>query len=214
MQRLKTSAVWILLALVALVIAPTAAGYAWAIAWLPGYAVVCHIDKVFGPSITADGYRIFLLNRDCDLDTAIEKIAVENGMDPGKLVAMYHGTYPKSKFSAEDVLELNVLQFSLRKFALPVTQREPCPPGQLCGPWARDIVTDILDNIVGRYGPYAQNSFFGAVNDGADAIANILRQGPIFQALVIAFYLVLAWLLKKLAGAGVKVVSEYLKETK
>lgn len=181
---------------------PTAAGYAWAIAWLPIYGTVCNFDKVFGSTITPDGYRIFLLNRGCDLDAAIREIAadLDPGKDPNRLVAIYHGTQRPS--STDELIEMDAVESGLRQFVMPKEVTD-CAVGQdqYCAPahyWNDDIVSSLFSIIGHKYDSYSEPKFFDAINDGADRIAAALRMGPIVQGILLLCYSVAGLVVGKL----------------
>ena len=167
---------------------PGTVGYAWAIAWLPAYGTVCHFDKIFGSNVSRDGYRIFLLNRGCDIDPAIQQIvaaATDLSVDPGKIVAMYHGTLRAE--TPDEYLAIDRVESGLREYAGTTPSTDNCAGGYCAipGPSSEDFVT----KWVSAYASYARSQFLFTAKDGADYIASLLRMGPLVQALMFMAYL-------------------------
>jgi hypothetical protein len=188
LQRLLISAA-VLIALVACF--PGTAGYAWAIAWLPVYGAECHVDKIFGSNVSRDGYRIFLLNRGCDVDAAIRQIvaaASDLSVDPGKIVAIYHGTSRAE--TADEYLAADRVESGLRDYAGTAPSTDNCVGGYctIPGPSSEDFVT----KWAGAYFSYARSQFLYTTKDGADYIASLLRMGPVAQGLMSIAYLAVA----------------------
>jgi hypothetical protein len=170
---------------------PGTAGYAWAIAWLPVYGTVCHVDKIFAPSVSRDGYRIFLLDRGCDIDTAIRQIvmaAADLNVDPGKIIAIYHGTSRAE--TADEYLAIDRVESSLRDYAGSAASTDNCAGGycSIPGPSSEDFVT----KWASAYFSYMRSQFLYTAKDGADFIASLLRMGPVVQSLMVIVYLAAA----------------------
>ena len=167
---------------------PGTAGYAWAIAWLPVYGTVCHLNKIFGPDVSRDGYRIFLLNRGCDVDKAIQQIvtaASDLSVDPAKIVAIYHGTSRAE--TADEYLAMDRVESGLREYAGSAPITDNCTGGYCAIPAPSN--EDFVTKWAGEYMSYARSQFLYTAKDGADYIASLLRMGPLVQGLVYIAYL-------------------------
>lgn len=167
---------------------PAIAGYAWAIAWLPVYGAVCHVDKVFGSAISPDGYRIYLLGRGCDLDAAIRQIVATRpdlSVDPARVVAIQQGTLRAE--SADEFLATDLVQAKLRDFASSDSDDNGCAPDGYCT-IAVSSNDDLITNIPRAYKAYVRSQFLYALNDGADYMTSLLRMGPIVQGVMFIVY--------------------------
>jgi hypothetical protein len=178
---------------------PGTAGYAWAIAWLPVYGTVCHVNNVFGSNVSRDGYRIFLLNRGCNVDAAIRQIvmaASDLSVDPEKIVAIYHGTSRAE--TADEYLAIDRVESGLREYAGSAPSTDNCAGGYCAipGPSSEDFVT----KWASAYVSYVRSQFLYTAKDGADYITSLLRMGPFVQSLVFTVYLTaVLFLLTRLA---------------
>jgi hypothetical protein len=142
---------------------PAAAGYGYAVIFYPGYdqQFVCSGHR--NDPVTADDYRVFLLNRGCTLQDAIQEIAKEEGKDPRRLTALYRGEAGPG--SADEVIELDALRAELDRSFKPFPDTGGCPPGQYCPPntfWGDDIIGRLFANVGHNYLYYALPIFFGA----------------------------------------------------
>ena len=170
---------------------PGTAGYAWAIAWLPVYGTVCHFDKILGPNVSRDGYRIFLLDRGCDVDAAIRQIvaaASDLSVDPEKIVAIYHGASRAE--TPDEYLAIDRVESGLREYAGATPSTDNCTGGYctIPGPSGEDFVT----KWASAYASYARSQFLYTAKDGADYIASLLRMGSVVRGLVLIAYLAIA----------------------
>jgi hypothetical protein len=173
---------------------PGLAGYAWAITWLPVYGTECHFNKIFGSYVSPDGYRIFLLNRGCDIDKAIQQIvtaASDLTVDPGKIVAIYHDTSRAE--TADEYLAIDRVESGLREYAGSASSTDNCVGGYctIPGPSNENFVI----KWASEYVSYARSQFLYTAKDGADYIASLLRMGPVVQGLALIAYLAAALLL-------------------
>jgi len=167
---------------------PGAAGYAWAIAWLPVYGTVCHVNNVFGSDISRDGYRIFLLNRGCNVDTAIRQIvtaASDLSVEPGKIVAIYHGTSRAE--TADEYLAIDRVESGLREYAGDALNADNCAGGYCAIPGPSS--EGFLARWASAYASYARSQFLYTAKDGADYVASLLRMGPVVQGFMFIAYL-------------------------
>jgi hypothetical protein len=170
---------------------PGTAGYAWAVAWLPVYGTVCHFDRIFGPNVSRDGYRIFLLNRGCDVDTAIRQIvtaASDLSVDPGKIVAIYHGTSRAE--TADEYLAFDRVESGLREYASAAPSIDDCVGGYCTIPSPSS--EDFVSRWASAYASYARSQFLYTAKDGADYITSLLRMGRVVQGLIFIAYLAAA----------------------
>jgi len=167
---------------------PGTAGYAWAIAWLPVYGTVCHLNKIFGPDVSRDGYRIFLLNRGCDVDAAIRQIvtaASDLTVEPGKIVAIYRGTSRAE--TPDEYLAIDRVESGLREYAGDASNTDNCAGGYCAIPGPSS--EDFLAKWASAYASYARSQFLYTAKDGADYIASLLHMGPVVQGLMFTAYL-------------------------
>jgi len=173
---------------------PGVAGYAWAIGWLPVYGVACHFDNVFGPAISPDGYRIYLLGRGCDVDAAIRNIlaasqfaAGRDQVDADKIVAIYH--HRQLPVAGNESLASDLVQQKLGEFATATPAANVCTAdSRYCtGPQAAD--EDFFSKWAHAYLAYVQLQFGYTAMDGADYIAALLRLGLVAQIIIAVCYL-------------------------
>jgi len=176
---------------------PLASGYALVVASLPIYGAACHLDRIFGRQITPDGYRVFLLGLGCDVDAAIRRIVVasEAGVDPARIIAIYHGA--ERPESPNELLLIDVVRNSLKDFARSEHRGEDCPPGQYCR--IPDLSRGITENLIETYLSSARSQFLAAVDDGADYISWLLRLGAVVQGIVSLVYVMLIFTVGKIA---------------
>jgi hypothetical protein len=159
----------------------------WAIGWLPIYRVVCHFDKVFWSAIDPDGFRIYLVDRGCDMNGAIPDILAKF-VDADRMVNIYH--HKQLAVAGNEFLAKDLVVQKLREFAT----SSPC--ANACTPDDRYCATpEALDeNFISRwthlYIYYARSQFRYTAVDGADYIASLLRMGPLVQASIALCYLI------------------------
>ena len=196
MPRARKLLIWLLGAVVLVGCLPGAAGYAWAIAWLPVYGAVCHPDKVFGSSIGRDGYRIFLLGRGCDVNATIRQIVTASGLDvdPAKIIAIYNGAQRPE--TADEYLAIDKVRSGLTEFAGAAPRDNECTPDGYCKiPASSD--EGFVARFAGAYLSYARSQFRFTTEDGADYITSLLRMGRIAQGILLLCYLAIALVLGK-----------------
>jgi hypothetical protein len=190
LSKLKKMLIWIAVVVGLVACFPGTVGYAWAMAWLPIYGTICHVDRVFGSSVSPDGYRIFILNRGCDVDAAIRQIvatATDLSVDPGRIIAIYHGTARAN--TADEYLAMDLVHSRLHKYAGATPSTANCTPHCAI---PDDSGDDPVAKWVSAYRSYARTQFFYTATDGADYIASVLRMGPIVQSAVFLAYLAAA----------------------
>jgi len=188
--KLKKMLLWIAAVVALVACVPGTAGYAWAITWLPLYGTVCHVDRVFGSAVSRDGYRIFLLDRGCDVDAAIRQIvgsAADLSVNPDRIIAIYHGTARAN--TADEFLAMQIVRRRLREYTGAAPGADNCTPRCAISDTSGD---DLITKLINGYGSYAQAQFLYTAKDGADYIASILRMGPIAQGAVFLTYLTAA----------------------
>lgn len=192
---------------------PGVTGYAWAIGWLPVYGAVCHFDKILGPAINPDGYRIYLLDRGCDVDAAIRSVlaasqfaAGEDKVDADKIVDVYHGR--RLAAPGNEFLAVDFVQKKLREFAASTPGGNRCTQdNRYCT--AREAPDEnFFSSWAHAYLSYVQSQFRYTVMDGADYIASLLRMGLIAQGIIAFCYLTAALLA---AGGTVRYVIRRLQ---
>jgi hypothetical protein len=172
---------------VSLVALPVTLGFAYAFLWLPVYAGVCS-EAAFAP-MPADKYRIFLLNRGCDLDEAITEIARSMEADPATLHDLYGGKEPTT---SEEVMWADALQAGLRSFVPLRTRAGACPPEDAYCPqrygWSNDVLSNLIRKAAAPYGNYAKRQFVQGVNDGADFVSGVLAMGTVMRGMLLLGY--------------------------
>lgn len=192
-SRTQTLLIQIAILVAAIGFFPGAAGYAWAVGWLPVYGVACHVDKVFGPAINPDGYRIYLLGRGCDVDAAIRAIlagsqfaAGQDQVDAARIIAIYHGKQLPE--AGNEFLARDLVQQKLREFPTSTSDGNNCTPdNRYClVPEASD--EDFISRWAHAYLTYVDSQFSYTAMDGADYIASLLRMGLIVQAIIALCY--------------------------
>jgi hypothetical protein len=174
---------------------PGVVGYVWAIGWLPIYGVVCHFDKVFGPAINPDGFRIYLVDRGCDVDVAIRAIlaksqfaAGQDKVDADRMVDIYH--QKQLPVAGNEFLAHDLVVQKLREFATSSPGANACTTDdRYCAtPEASD--GNFISRWTDAYIYYVQSQFHYTAIDGADYIASWLRMGLLGQAVIALCYLI------------------------
>lgn len=173
---------------------PGVAGYAWAIGWLPVYGAACHFDKIFGAAINPDGYRVYLLDRGCDVDAAIRNVlaasqfaAGQDKVDADRIVEVYHGK--RLAVAGNEFLAADSVQKKLREFASSTPGGNDCPrDNRYCTP-RETADEDFFSTWAHAYLSYVQSQFRFTVMDGADYIASVLRMGLGAQVIIALCYL-------------------------
>jgi hypothetical protein len=174
---------------------PGVAGYGWAILWLPIYGAVCHFDKVFGSAINPDGFRIYLVDRGCDVDAAIRDIlaksqfaAGQDKVDADRVVDIYH--HKQLAVAGGEFLARDLVLQKLREFATSSLGANACAPDdRYCAtPEASDW--NLFSRWTHSYLYYVQSQFHYTAMDGADYIASLLRMGPLAQAIIALCYMI------------------------
>jgi len=173
---------------------PGAAGYAWALGWLPVYAAVCHFDKIFGPAIDPDGYRIYLIGRGCDVNAAIRNIlaasqfaAGQDEVDAGKITDVYHAK--RLAVPGNEFLAVDLVRQKLREFAASTADSNTCPPANRYCTISETSDQGFPSTWVHAYLSYVQSQFRYTVTDGADYITSVLRMGLVAQVITTFCYL-------------------------
>lgn len=184
----------IAIAVAAIAFFPGVIGYAWAIGWLPVYGAVCHFDRIFGPAVNPDGYRVYLLDRGCDVDAAIRSIlaasqfaAGQDKVDADKIVDIYH--HKQLAVSGNEFLAVDLVQQKLREFASSTPDETYCTrDNRYCiASGASD--EDFISRWAHAYLFYVQSQIRYTAMDGADYIASLLRMGLIAQGIIAICYL-------------------------
>ena len=173
---------------------PGIAGYAWAIGWLPVYGTVCHLDKIFGPTISPDGYRIYLLDRGCDVDAAIRNIltasqfaAGQDKVDANKIIEVYHAK--RLAVPGNEFLAVELVQKRLREFTTSIPDTNDCTPANRHCSTRESSGEDFFSAWLHAYFSYVRLQFRYTVIDGSDYLTSLLRMGPIAQVIIAFCYL-------------------------
>jgi len=174
---------------------PGAAGYAWAFGWLPAYGAVCHFDKIFGPAIEPDGYRIYLIGRGCAVNAAIRNILAasqfatgQDKVDADTIIDIYH--HKKLAVAGNETLAVDLVQQELREFATSTPNANNCTPNNRFCITSAGSDEDFFSRWARAYLSYVQSQFRYTAMDGADYIASLLRMGLIAQVITIFCYLI------------------------
>jgi hypothetical protein len=174
---------------------PGVVGYVWAIGWLPIYGAVCHFDKVFGPAINPDGFRIYLVDRGCDVDAAIRAIlaksqfaAGQDKVDADRMVDIYH--HKQLAVAGNEFLAHDVVVQKLREFATSSPSADACTMDDRYCASPEAMSGNFISRWTDAYVYYAQSQFHYTAIDGADYIASWLQMGPLGQAVIALCYLI------------------------
>ena len=178
---------------------PGTAGYAWALGWLPVYGAVCHFDKIFGPAIDPDGYRIYLIGRGCAIDAAIRSIlaasqfaAGQDKVDADRIVDIYH--HKKLAAAGDETLAVDLVQQKLKEFAASTPSANNCTPDNRFCAVSAGSDADFFSRWARAYLSYVQSQFRYTAMDGADYMASLLRMGLIAQGIIAVCYLIVVLL--------------------
>jgi len=173
---------------------PGVAGYAWAIGWLPVYGTVCHFDKIFGPAINTDGYRVYLLDRGCDVDAAIRDIlaasqfaAGQDRVDANKIVDVYHGK--RLANAGDEFLAVDLVQQKLREFRASTPRGNGCARDNRYCTGTDGSDEDFISSWIHAYLSLVRSQFRYTAVDGADYLASLLRMGLVAQGVIALCYL-------------------------
>lgn len=180
-SRAQKLLVEIAILVAAIGIFPGVAGYAWALGWLPVYGAVCHLNKIYGPAIDPDGYRIYLIGRGCDVDATIRNIlaasqfaAGQDKVDADKIIDVYHRK--QLAVTGNEFLAVDLVRQKVREFAGTAAGEEPSDQ-------------DFISRWVHSYLSYVQSQFRFTAIDGADYMTSLLRIGLIAQLIIALCYL-------------------------
>lgn len=193
-SRARTLLIGIAVLIAAVGFFPGVIGYAWAIGWLPIYGLVCHFDKVVGPAINPDGYRVYLIGRGCDVDAAIRNIlagsqfaAGQDKVDADRIIGIYHHRLLAEV--GDESLARDLVQEKLGEFATSVPVQTGCASGnRYCAP-AKAPDENFFSGWIHAYLSYVPSQFRFTVMDGADYITSLLAMGLIAQAIIALCYL-------------------------
>jgi hypothetical protein len=174
---------------------PGVVGYVWAIGWLPIYGAVCHFDKVFGPAINPDGFRIYLVDRGCDVDAAIRDIlaksqfgAGQDKVDADRMVDIYH--HKQLAVAGNEFLAQDLVLQKLREFATSSLGANACSPDDRYCATPEALDGNFISRWTHSYIYYVESQFHYTAMDGADCIASLLRMGLLAQAVIALCYLI------------------------
>ncbi|MCC7250523.1 hypothetical protein [Hyphomicrobium sp.] len=183
-----------------LFVLPYALGFGYAWSALPVYWTVCK-DGSFKSDISADEYRIFLLNRGCDPEAAARQIAEEVLKDPqaaDRAVRVYRGETPavtaEDRFvdsMADGSLIQGIIHFRLHRFRPFDTYDPNCPPESNC-PKPSFFSDDLIGNLMSNYVDYLDGPMHDSIAEGSRQVAQIWRQGPLTRGILLVVYAALA----------------------
>jgi hypothetical protein len=174
---------------------PGIVGYVWAIGLLPIYGVVCHFDQVFGPAINPDGFRIYLVDRGCDVDAAIRDIlaksqfaAGQDKVDTNRMVDIYH--HKQLAVAGNEFLAQGLVRQELREFVTSSPGATACTPDDKYCTTPEALDQNFISRWTDQYIYYVQSQFHYTLMDGADYIVSLLRMGLLAQAIIAVCYLI------------------------
>jgi hypothetical protein len=174
---------------------PGLIGYVWAIGSLPIYGVVCHFDRVFGPAINPDGFRIYLVDRGCDVDAAIRDIlaksqfaAGQDKVDADRMVDIYH--HKQLAVAGNEFLAHDLVVEKLREFATSSSAANACTTDDRYCATPEFLDGNFISRWTHAYIYYVQSQFHYTAIDGADYIGSLLRMGFLGQAVIAFCYLI------------------------
>jgi hypothetical protein len=172
---------------VALIGLPFAGGAGYAALLYPAFDVSCPIEK--NDKRGHDDYRVYLLNRGCNVSEALAGIAADLDYAKGadRLKALVDGTEQPQNSGEESARDEARKQLhSFKPFST------GCPPGELCPSdfWGDDVISNFFQLLGDKYGAYAVPQFLSGLDLGADQLSSIAAMGPLAQGLLYLFYLV------------------------
>lgn len=176
MSKVVQAIFWVAGVLMLVVVAlPAAVGYGYAVIMFPAYDQSSSCQGRKADPIREDDYRVYLLNRGCNVQEAMEGLGKENQMAPARLMAFYRGkALPVgAETGAWEDVQAQLSEF--KAFSI-----------------ARDGLSEFWDDPISRlfalagqkYFEVAAPIFFGAIGDGASHIAGIVQLGPLAQGLL------------------------------
>jgi hypothetical protein len=173
----------------AVLVLPAAAGYGYALAMLPAYDQSASCKDQKADPIREDDYRVYLLNRGCNIQKAMEDLGGEVHIESERLMAFYRGELKPS--SADETIGWDAVQGSLKTFKS-FSATDDCPPdcGMSGAGGGSDPISRMFDGAFQKYLEIALPIFLGAIGMGASHVAGIMQQGPLAQGLLYMAYVV------------------------
>jgi hypothetical protein len=176
------------LLLVATFVLPWAAGYGYAATFFYAYESACPGKS---EPLTEDSYRVFLLNRGCTLEKAIDDLASDYRKTPERLLALYKGDAKAE--SADEVMVTDAVRAELKRSFKPFGLARHCAPGEICNEglspfWGDDAVSRIFAKAGDLYLSHAVPVFYDGLGTGAQHMATLLATGPLARGLLFVVY--------------------------
>jgi hypothetical protein len=226
-----------------LTVAPFVLGFAYSLLGVPAYGLVCgDWQGILKGTISADGYRVFLMNRGCDLDEEIRRILQRDfsTRSDSEMVQIVKGE--RKWESADEILTADGVRAVLRTFRpiiicgelnrrTPAAGERPNASSRAEGSltatslgsinacyrgvhqyFNEDIVGALFGWMAGLYAAYLVLNLNWSINLGADLINAFADTGPLVAVVLILAYMILFWMGKLLLDAARDVLKEALKK--
>lgn len=222
-----------------LYVLPGLLGFLYALLWLPVYGGVCGLGEgsggIFSAPVSADGYRVFLLNKGCDLQTVRRGVVSRYAgttTDSASLLALLDSNEPAR--TSDQVMILDAVKAELRTWTpIDMCLYEPTRNASPSGtgfPEVEDILRRSLegidctyrgtqpyfsDDMIGRlfgwiaegYLAHARRNLFSAVNGSVDVLVPLINQSPVIRGGLFLLYALIALVVGNL---GAQIVSDLL----
>lgn len=172
---------------VVLIALPFAGGTGYAGLLYPAFDVGCPLKP--DESREHDDFRVYLLNRGCNVGQALAGIATDLNYTKGvdRLRALVDGKLKPE--SGDEDLARNAAVEQMHSFK---SFSPPCPPGEFCPSdfWGKDPISRSFAFLGNTYGTYATPQFLSGLDFGADQLSSIEAMGPLARGLLYLFYVV------------------------
>jgi hypothetical protein len=210
---------WAVLLGVGMFVAPYVVGYGIAFGGYVPYGVVCKTkDDLFSGKIDSNDYTTFLMNRGCEYDKEIARLLAEpdyKGFDTQFLMELIKNPDLKGR-SADEILVADAVKATAGKFKTP-EWGEPCDFMKsgadncgLAGVYGSDPVSNAASSIGDAYLGFFLPRMSDSIFEGAAALVDAIRKGPIFGAALSVIYALAILLLGALATKAVAWIAKDL----
>ncbi|WP_442753446.1 hypothetical protein ACNHKD_10565 [Methylocystis sp. JAN1] len=206
---------WVLLLGAGLYLAPYVVGYGIALGGYVPYGVVCNTkDDLFSGKIDLDDYATFLMNRGCKYDEEIKRLLADyKNVDAQYVSDLVRNPNLRGR-SADEIMVTDAVKATARKFKAPLGGG--CGPASdadycgLAGNFNDDLVSrafrSLGDAYLGFFLPRMSDSIF----EGAAALVDVSRKGPVFGAALFVAYALALLILSTLATKAVAWIAKDL----
>jgi hypothetical protein len=216
---LAQGSAWAFLAGLGLFAAPYVVGYGIAFGGYVPYGVVCKTkDDLFSGKIDSNDYTTFLMNRGCKYDDEIARLLAEP--DYKRFDTQFVKELIKNPAltgrSADEIMVVDAVKATARRFK-PPEWGAPCDflrsGADNCGlasVWGSDPVSNAASRIGDAYLSFFLPRMSDSIFEGAAALVDAIRKGPVFGGALSVIYALAILLLGTLATKAVAWIAKDL----